>query len=197
MKFQCVPDCSQCCIEREYFPSKEYGKIGVLILPEEKDKIEQMAKHKGITVSIIPRIGISNYKDDKPNETIAYQMMGREKNGNTCPFLDTESDERTEHGGHLCKIYQNRPLACVAYPLEEIEPTTLDQKCKFCKERGNADTNLDAETESLLYIKAKMKTDADTIWRYATGVGEEFDKAYIKKGWIKEIQYQKKKAAKN
>ena len=40
MDFTCINDCSQCCIEREYYPSKRFGKVGVLILPEEKDKIE-------------------------------------------------------------------------------------------------------------------------------------------------------------
>ena len=46
MKFQCVDECAQCCIEREYFPSKEFGKIGVLILPEEKEKLEKLAEKK-------------------------------------------------------------------------------------------------------------------------------------------------------
>lgn len=46
MKFQCVYECAQCCIEREYFPSKEFGKIGVLILPEEKEKLEKSANEK-------------------------------------------------------------------------------------------------------------------------------------------------------
>ena len=40
MEFHCIQDCSQCCIEREYYPGKKFGKIGVLILPEEKEKIE-------------------------------------------------------------------------------------------------------------------------------------------------------------
>ncbi|MFB5608121.1 MAG: YkgJ family cysteine cluster protein, partial [Candidatus Nitrosomaritimum yanchengensis] len=37
MEFSCIQDCSQCCIEREYYPGKKFGKIGVLILPEEKE----------------------------------------------------------------------------------------------------------------------------------------------------------------
>ena len=27
MEFRCIEDCSQCCIEREYYPSKKFGKI--------------------------------------------------------------------------------------------------------------------------------------------------------------------------
>jgi hypothetical protein len=44
VEFKCVTDCSQCCIEREYYPTKKFGKIGVLILPEEKEKIEQLVR---------------------------------------------------------------------------------------------------------------------------------------------------------
>ena len=44
MEFRCIDECSQCCIEREYYPSKEFGKIGVLILPEEKLRIEKIAE---------------------------------------------------------------------------------------------------------------------------------------------------------
>jgi hypothetical protein len=39
-RFECVQGCSDCCIYREYYPSIEYGKIGVLVLPEEKAAIE-------------------------------------------------------------------------------------------------------------------------------------------------------------
>ncbi|MBD0299310.1 MAG: YkgJ family cysteine cluster protein, partial [Nitrososphaera sp.] len=53
-KFSCVQGCSDCCIYREYYPSVEYGKIGVLVLPEEKAAIERVAKNKGIRVRIIP-----------------------------------------------------------------------------------------------------------------------------------------------
>ena len=42
MEFRCVDECSQCCIEREYYPSKKFGKIGVLILPEEKEALLQL-----------------------------------------------------------------------------------------------------------------------------------------------------------
>ncbi|MBT3580008.1 MAG: YkgJ family cysteine cluster protein, partial [Nitrosopumilus sp.] len=28
MEFRCVDECSQCCVEREYYPTKQFGKIG-------------------------------------------------------------------------------------------------------------------------------------------------------------------------
>ena len=95
MDFSCIKDCSQCCIEREYYPSKKFG----------------------LEIIILPRIGISNENSDRPTQIIAYQMMGKEKNGNTCPFLDTETKDRSPHGGFPCRIYQNRPLAGKAYPV--------------------------------------------------------------------------------
>ena len=112
--------------------------------------------------------------------------MGKEQNGNTCPFLDTETEKRSPHGGFSCKIYNQRPLACMTYPLIELEPITLDQKCQFCKEHCCADQNLNSEMESLVKIKTKMTTDALFVWRFATGIGEESDKEQIEKGWILE-----------
>jgi Fe-S-cluster containining protein len=183
MEFNCVKDCSQCCIEREYYPSKKFGKVGVLILPDEKAKIETLAKKIGINIQIIPRIGISNDKFH-PEKIIAYQMMGKDDNGNTCPFLDTQSESRSPHGGFTCRIYNNRPLACMAYPLIETDPIMLDQKCKFCQTCPTADSNLNSEIESLVKIKNKMNTNLPIIWRYATGIGEQNDKLIIEKGWI-------------
>jgi len=186
MEFRCIQDCSQCCIEREYYPGKKFGKIGVLIMPEEKEKMEQLAKQSNLEILILPRIGTSKEKNVASIEVLAYQMMGIEKNGNTCPFLDTETGGKSPHGGFPCRIYENRPLACKTYPLTESDPIMLDQKCKFCKEHETADQNLNSEMESLLKIKTMMDTDAPFVWRYATGIGEEEDKFQIKAGWILE-----------
>ncbi len=186
MEFRCIEECSQCCIEREYYPNKRFGKIGVLILPEEKERIEKLAKLNGLKIKILPRIGISEDRNSIPTIILAYQLMGIEKNGNTCPFLDTDSGNKSPHGGFPCGIYKDRPLACMAYPLIESEPITLDEKCKFCKEHGIADQNLNSEIESLLKIKEKMNTDASFIWRFATGIGEQEDQQVLGSGWILE-----------
>ena len=66
MEFRCVDECSDCCVEREYYPTKQFGKIGVLILPEEKDRIEKLAKSKEIKIIILPRIGVSQNRHQKP-----------------------------------------------------------------------------------------------------------------------------------
>ncbi|SVC94980.1 uncharacterized protein METZ01_LOCUS347834 [marine metagenome] len=184
MDFHCIEDCAECCIQREYYPSKKFGKVGVLILPEEKEIIESHAKKFGLEITILPRIGISYEKSNKPTKILAYQMMGRERNGNTCPFLDTETNERSPHGGFPCKIYQNRPLACKAYPVIETSPITLDSKCKFCQHHGPSSKNLNSELESLVKIKTTVITDAPFVWRFATGVGEDSDNDVIDSGWI-------------
>ena len=186
VEFECIKDCSQCCIEREYYPSKKFGKIGVLILPEEKERIEKLAEKKRLEIKILPRIGISKEKGSSPEKILAYQLMGSEKNGNTCPFLDTSGIDKSPHGGFPCKIYKERPLACMAYPLIESKPIILDQKCKFCKEHGNTDQNLNSEMESLLKIKERMIPDAVFVWRFATNVGEPEDQKVMESGWILE-----------
>jgi len=68
VEFRCIQDCSQCCIEREYYPTKKFGKIGVLILPEEKERIEQLAKINGLKITILPRIEISEEKNYSPTK---------------------------------------------------------------------------------------------------------------------------------
>ena len=185
MEFHCVEECAQCCIEREYYPSKEFGKIGVLILPEEKEKIEKLSKIHHKKTRVIPRIGVSEDKTG-PKKILAYQLMGIEKNGNTCPFLDIEGKNLSPHGGFSCKIYENRPLACRAYPLIESKPMILDEKCKFCKEHGHTEKNLNSETEALLKIKEKMDEDYSFVWRYATNTGNPEDSKILKSGWILE-----------
>ena len=189
MDFRCIDECAQCCIKREYYPSKKFGKIGVLILPEEKKKVETLSKSLNIPVKILPRIATSD-TCAAPTNIIAYQMMGKESNGDTCPFLDTESESKSPHGGYPCKIYEQRPLACKAYPLNEINPVILDEKCKFCKECGNttASGNLESERESLLKIKASVNGNNDQhyIWRFATKIGEQADAELFDFGWIRE-----------
>jgi hypothetical protein len=46
-----------------------------------------LAKIAGIDVLILPRIGISKERNRNSIEVLAYQMMGKEVNGNTVLFL--------------------------------------------------------------------------------------------------------------
>jgi Fe-S-cluster containining protein len=181
-KFACILDCSDCCIYREYYPSKEFGKIGVLLLPEEKAKIERLAKARGVTVRILPRIALGR---DAPERIIAYQMMGRDR-GDWCPFLD--AGKRSPHGGHACSIYSARPLACSAYPVIEAgKDASLDPHCQFCKQHSTTRAStegLQGELESLARIKSAVRAEEGTrVWRYATATGEG---EMLPEGWVLE-----------
>ncbi|MGI0037558.1 MAG: YkgJ family cysteine cluster protein, partial [Nitrososphaera sp.] len=87
-KFSCIQGCSDCCVYREYYPSKQFGKIGVLLLPSEVPEIEMRAQENGVNVKILPRIAVGK---DSPEKIVAYQMMGKNDDGDLCPFLDTDS----------------------------------------------------------------------------------------------------------
>jgi uncharacterized protein len=191
--FKCVEGCSDCCINREYFPSKEFGKIGVLLLPKEKKKIEHLAEAKKVDVKILPRIGVGLSDNRKsPESILVYQLMGRERDGNICPFLDTDGSEKSPHGGARCTIYDERPAACRAYPLVSIDPTisTLDSKCSYCiSTNGNkvCNSGLSNEIKALNEIINSTSADEGThLWRYATNVGNPRDgKLLLPEGWIK------------
>jgi uncharacterized protein len=181
---------------REYYPSIEYGKIGVLIMPEERPKIKALSARNGIDVKIIPRLGIGmNTTGDGPKKIIAYQMMGKNLNGNCCHFLETTSPQRAPHGGLICKIYDQRPLACVGYPVieENDKSVVLDGKCTFCHKFSTTIVekyDLQQEIEALTKIKAGVNVDEKIeIWRYATAIGDEENAAkFFPAGWILQKQ---------
>jgi len=186
-KFSCVQDCSDCCIYRDYYPSVEYGKIGVLVLPEEKPALERLAKNNDIKIRIMPRLAVGK---DSPDKIIAYQMMGKNEDGDLCPFLGIQSNERSPHGGFRCKIYPDRPLACRAYPVIDASDKTarFDSHCQFCKKFSTtkaSNLGLQQEIEALAKIRASVSTDNDLcIWRYATATGTSDD--LLSEGWVLE-----------
>ena len=175
---------------REYYPSIEYGKIGVLLLPKEKLSIEKTASELKIKICILPRIGISTAApSDGPEQILAYQLMGHNPNGDYCPFLNLNNDERSPHGGLLCKIYESRPLACKAYPViaEGRKNLELDCKCSFSCRYGASSSHkfMKSELAALTEIKNFVVSDKESkIWRYATSIGEKKDKnSLLPEGW--------------
>lgn len=117
-------------------------------------------------------------------------MMGKEDDGNLCPFLDITGNRKSPHGGSPCKIYSNRPLACKAYPLIETDDgriATLDNKCRFCQEYSTnvKKSGINNEINALNKIKEKIPRDSNlNIWRYATCIGEErFRSKFLSRGW--------------
>jgi uncharacterized protein len=189
-EFHCLEGCSDCCINRQYYPSVDYGKIGVLLLPEEKKEMENLAETYKIKISILPRLGIgTNEKSNGPSQVIACQLMGTSINGDYCPFLDIKSSNRSPHGGFNCMIYNKRPLSCRAYPAikENKSDVELDCNCKFSRQYSNQTRKnlLENELSALTRISNNFEKFADqTIWRYATHVGEEpFMKLLLPRGW--------------
>jgi Fe-S-cluster containining protein len=197
-KFSCISECSDCCIYRKYYPSIEYGKVGVLILPNEKQKIERYAKEMGLEITILPRLGIgTNRSKNVPKTIIAYQLMGKNSDGNLCPFLEIENLKRSPHGGFKCRIYDKKPVACTAYPVneEDKKTVTLDSKCKFCRDNKNEDLtgctkaykyDLGKEVQALRRIQGSIQVEKIIdIWRYATGIGErEKQNQLYPQGWV-------------
>lgn len=191
MDFKCVTGCSDCCIYRDYYPAKKYGKVGVLLMSKEKGQLEQLARDLGVNVTILPRIGVGSvYRDGRktgPARIIAYQMMGVNDDGTLCPFLDIDGKERSPHGGYRCMIYEQRPLACRAYPVIEFDKhVRLDGKCQFCRSCSENVENVQSEIEALAKIQQHMQFDEEDVWRYATGIGNREDMKYVQKGWILE-----------
>lgn len=187
-KFSCVQGCSDCCVYREYYPSKQFGKIGVLLLPGEVPEIEMRARENSLDVKILPRIAVGK---DSPEKIIAYQMMGKNDDGDLCPFLDADSGAHSPHGGLACRIYENRPLACRAYPLlESGEPAKLDKHCRFCKDfstLGASAQTLLSEAKALERIKAEVRVtdESPRVWRYATATGSATDRdKMFPEGWV-------------
>ena len=161
-------------------------------MPEERSKIKAIAARNHINEKIIPRLGIGmNARGTGPKKIIAYQMMGKNLNGNYCPFLETNSSQRSPNDGLVCKIYDQRPLACIAYPIieENGKSVLLDGKCTFCNKFSTTFVERDGtqrEIEALTKIKSQVNVDEKIeIWRYATAIGEEENAAkFFPAGWI-------------
>lgn len=186
--FHCVEDCSDCCIKRQYFPTVEYGKIGIFLLPNEKLEIESLATEMSIRVNILPRIAIGGWKSPGPSKVIGFQLMGYHE-GNYCPFLDVKSQDRADHGGFVCTIYASRPLACKAYPAIKNygNKVELDCNCKFaCNDSIFANKKyLANEILALRTIQKSTEISGNSkIWRYATQIGEEkYKDIFLPRGW--------------
>ena len=157
------------------------------MLPEEKTSVENLARKIRVKVKIVPRLAVGK---EFPEKVIAYQMMGKNSDGNVCPFLDVEGKERSPHGGFNCRIYSERPLACRAYPVIDVgKASTLDGHCQFCKKfsttRAQAE-GLGQEIEALAKIKSSITAGESHVWRYATASGHEAD-VLLPEGWVAEF----------
>ncbi|MHA1732482.1 MAG: YkgJ family cysteine cluster protein [Promethearchaeota archaeon] len=115
--------CARCC----YFPEGLEKKIPVY--PEEARVLEGLASRSGVPLRLLEDFVLPDVKNERV-------LVGRYKllpgEGGSCPFL-------SESG---CTIYENRPLACRAYPLavKLVDAFTreffIDKMCPVIGERA-------------------------------------------------------------
>lgn len=134
--FVCT-QCGECCHIREQknitkeqessyysYMYKSFGivyfarlsEITINVWPEEKDILERVAEKKGINISLKPKRGFYNKKDN------AFVIIDYFIDHDVCPFFN--------EGKKQCGVYEHRPLICRSYPL--LTTKTLG-KCKYKK----------------------------------------------------------------
>lgn len=235
LQFRCIQGCNDCCMWRGYQRisgfnagmetkdemvtyDKTLGKEGVVEieaweLPKVIKLIRKMRNRvdengRPIDYKILPARGVSAKGKEAPEIIISYWLMGRDENGDICPFLSTTTEnQRTVDGALRCLIYEDRPLRCRAYPLREvfvdgktgIKMAWLDVGCQWVIEnllegkdwlkkpfplqrvRG-----IDYGATIRLQSRSGFDVNTTTLWAYATGVYGKSDQppeVYI--GWVK------------
>ncbi len=230
MKFQCFDDCADCCIWRGYYcpPNsiklnlttgkyegadyKILGKRGVELEPTKIPRLKKLIKKLGkrvdesgklIEYTILPCVGLGEKDSKQPKSIETYQLMGRTKEGDICPFLSTMNENlRTDAGSLKCLIYENRPLICQCYPVSSVlrnekgqQFATVDLGCKWVThnfQKWMAEPFPRYEIVGLNYdgiIKKQTKfrkgvDETKTLWLYATGVHNHDDPEPPCIGWV-------------
>lgn len=127
--------------ENDHIQQEIYTKTGVFYLypfsrytinltKEEKEKLESLAKQKGLTFTIIPKKIIYDQEKD------TFHILDYSPDHDICPFLEGEN----------CTIYHDRPLICQLFPYIESNDT------KNIKE-FNETNNIKPPTHSLSEVR--------------------------------------------
>jgi len=229
LPFRCIDGCNHCCIWRDYYhkpnairydpktgkysTAYEYflGKVGTELQPNELPRIKKLIKKLGkrtdddgrpIEYQILPFTAVSKKEAKEPERTLNYQIMGRTLDGDICPFLSTQKENiRSPSGSLACLIYEERPLICRAYPLQNIyidesgkKYAKVDHACQWLVGQLKENTWLLEEFpfsevygldySAMIRVQAKnLSFEGTTLWRYATGVSNRQDKPPYK-GWV-------------
>lgn len=96
IKFECLK-CGECC-RNLHIKVEKIGTIGLFLLPNE------LGLFPAETVVPLYGAGLKGKSRPRPEVIYAYQILQ-----NVCPHLTEEN---------LCDVYDRRPLACRAFPLE-------------------------------------------------------------------------------
>ena len=233
MVFHCISRCNVCCVIRDYPKIYSVRDIGtgeqVPIRPESLGKegmveveawelpkiLKLIKKMKGrvdeegkpIEYRILPARAVSAPEASAPETIISYWLMGRDEDGDTCPFLSTPAENRRTGDGTLkCLIYEERPLQCRAYPVHLVytdrttgdKSASLDQGCQWVMEKAmGGETfvehpfplgrikNLDYGSLARLQSGNKFDSAKTTLWAYPTGVyGKNERPESVIDGWV-------------
>jgi len=109
-KFECLK-CGECC-RNLHIKVEKIGTVGLFLLPNERGLFPAE------TVIPLYGAGLKGKSRPRPEVIFAYQILQ-----SICPHLTEEN---------LCDVYDRRPIACRAFPLQII---MLDRRCTWVKER--------------------------------------------------------------
>ena len=233
LQFRCVSRCTVCCVIRDYprisairdqatgrpipIDPVMLGKEGMVEVEDwELPKLTKLARKlrsrmdesgKPIKYTFLPARGMSRRGASGPETVLSYWLMGRNDDGDMCPFLSTpEENQRTEDGTLKCLIYEERPLQCRAYPVHAYftdrltgeKVVQLDEGCQWVMEKemqrdarvvgtipANSIRGLDYGSFARLRTGRKLDPRSMIQWAFPTGVYGEGEKPeHPLKGWV-------------
>ena len=114
IKFKCLK-CGKCC-RYLHVKVEGTGTVGLFLLPNERKLF--------LSYQIRPLYGagLKGKSRPRPEVIYAYQIVQ-----NRCPHLTEQN---------LCAIYEKRPIACRAFPLQSFPlGLMMDRRCTWVKQR--------------------------------------------------------------
>lgn len=163
--FSCLR-CGSCC--RSLRTREHDYTLGLFLFPKEVEMLNQLGSARSLKLKIFPQQGTTTKKAtlvDKPNKIFSYQLED-----STCPFLNEETNG--------CSIYDERPVACRAFPILTPSPLGFIPDCTWVKSNiptfsssfpMSPDRNLDDEIRSASRIvnwNRKWCKTAKRFWTF-------------------------------
>ena len=146
LTFHCLK-CGSCC--RDIVKDVSFGKAGLFLLPQETKFFPK--EH----VYPLYGAGLKGRTRPRPERVYVYQFALK-----VCPHLNQNS---------LCNIYEKRPLACKAFPLESTPLGAFGHReCRFLK------THLKEGEMADLWANPELFTANKMLWLYIRSVHEKF-----------------------
>jgi Fe-S-cluster containining protein len=118
--FACLK-CGICC--RSLKTKQNPFSLGLFLFPKEAELLNQLGEARNVKLTIFPQQGVTTKRETdvkKPEKVFSYQLADP-----ICPFLDGETNK--------CAIYDQRPVACRAFPVLTPSPLVLIPECAWVK----------------------------------------------------------------